>query len=115
MAVPNTNSLGAKIKGRYPEYKGLPIAQRKKQWFGWQDDTHINLKSISEWREELSDTGFEIIKDGTDYLWDSPYIGWLPYLPQDIIFKISHRVLTRISYFSSWQLGENYIGLFRKI
>ncbi len=112
MAVPNPQSLGARIKGKYPEYKGLPISERKKQWFGWQDDTHINLLNISEWRKSLLNSGFKIIKDGTDYWWDSPYISWIPDLPQDIICKISHRILTRISYFAPWELGENYIGLY---
>ena len=114
IAVPNPQSLGARIKGRYPEYEGLPISKRKKQWFGWQDDTHINLLKISEWRKSLLNSGFELIKDGTDYWWDSPYISWIPDLPQDIICKISHRILTRISYFAPWELGENYIGLYIK-
>lgn len=114
MTVPNPRSLGARIKGRYPEYAGLPIAERKKQWFGWQDDTHINLLTIDEWRIISVDTGFELVVDGTDYWWDSPYISWLPTLPQDVICKILQRIFTRISYFSRWHYGENYIALYRK-
>lgn len=114
ISVPNVNSLGAKIKGRYPEYKGLPLTKRKKQWFGWQDDTHINIWPIDQWRDLAQGSGFEIVKDGTDYWWDSPYVKWLPTLLQDVVCKILHRVLTRVSYFMSWELGENYIGIYRK-
>ena len=101
--------LGARPKENIPIL--VTFSERKKQ-FQLQDDTHINLLNISEWRKSLLNSGFKIIKDGTDYWWDSPYISWIPDLPQDIICKISHRILTRISYFAPWELGENYIGLY---
>lgn len=114
ISVPNPNSLGARIKGKYPEYKGLPLAKRKKQWFGWQDDTHINILPIHVWRNKIEDHKFEIVKDGTDYWWDSPYVSWLPTFPQDLICKVLQRIFTRISYFANWHLGENYIGIYKK-
>ena len=113
-SVPNPNSLGAKLKGRFPEYKGLPLSQRRDQWFGWQDDTHINIMPINEWRSKMSNYNFKIIKNGTDYWWDSPYVRWLPVFFQDAVCKILQRVLTRISYFANWHLGENYIGIYQK-
>ena len=114
ISVPNPNSLGAKLKGRYPEFKGLPLSERRNQWFGWQDDTHLNIFPISEWRSKISKHNFDIIKDGSDYWWDSPYISWLPIFPQDIVCKVLQRIFTRITYFTSWHYGENYIGIYQK-
>ena len=114
ISVPNPNSLGAKLKGRYPEFKGLPLSERRHQWFGWQDDTHLNILPISEWRSKILKYKFEIIKDGSDYWWDSPYISWLPIFPQDLVCKILQRIFTRITYFTNWHYGENYIGIYQK-
>jgi 2-polyprenyl-3-methyl-5-hydroxy-6-metoxy-1,4-benzoquinol methylase len=115
ISTPNPNSLGSRIKGTYPEYRSLPLAERKRQWFGWQDDSHITILSRDAWRRKLTDAGFEIVLDGSDYWWDAPYLEWLPALPQEIICKLVHRVLTRIRYFAPWDLGENYIAIARKV
>ncbi len=116
ISTPNPNSLGSRMKdGAYLEYRGLPLAERKRQWFGWQDDSHISIFSRDDWRMKITDAGFEIVLDGSDYWWDAPYLDWIPALPQEIICKLVHRVLTRIRYFSPWDLGENYIAIARKI
>ena len=114
LSTPNPASLGARIKGRYPQYRGLPLAQRKKQWFGWQDDSHVSILPIEIWREKLVESGFELVSDGTDYWWDAPYFSWLPAFPQEAICKVLQRVFTRYRYFLPWAQGENYIAVARK-
>ena len=114
ISTPNPSSLGAKIKKRHKELDSLHISLRKKQWFGYRDDTHINIQPIKFWREQTQRYGFKVIKDGTDYWWDAPYVEWLPAFPQEAVCKILNRILTKISYFYKWNHGENYIGIFRK-
>lgn len=115
LSTPNPASLGARIKGRYPEYRSLPLAKRKKQWFGWQDDSHVSILAIEAWREMLTEAGFEIVADGSDYWWDAPYVTWLPAFPQEAVCKVLQRVFTRLRYFIPWKSGENYIAIVRKV
>jgi 2-polyprenyl-3-methyl-5-hydroxy-6-metoxy-1,4-benzoquinol methylase len=115
LSTPNPASLGARIKGRYPEYRGLPLAKRKKQWFGWQDDSHVSILTIETWRKKLAEAGFKVVADGSDYWWDAPYVTWLPAFPQEAVCKVLQRVFTRIRYFIPWQRGENYIAIARKV
>lgn len=115
LSTPNPRSVGHYLKeGPSKKYFGKPLESRKKQWFGYQDDSHISLLTISKWRELLVRNNFMLLEDGTDYLWDSPYLPMVPTIIQDIMFKGAHRVLTKVRYFRSWELGENYIGIYSK-
>jgi SAM-dependent methyltransferase len=51
------------------------------RWVGFRDPTHVNLKPHAQWRALLVANGFEIVREGSDGLWDVPY-GRLP-LPVD--------------------------------
>ncbi|GAA4867743.1 class I SAM-dependent methyltransferase [Actinomycetospora straminea] len=42
-------------------------------WMGFEDPTHINLKTHDEWRAFLTARGFVVEREGTDGLWDVPY------------------------------------------
>lgn len=41
-----------------------------KDWGGFDDPTHINLKPHRVWRRFLTGHGFEVVHQGTDGLWN---------------------------------------------
>jgi SAM-dependent methyltransferase len=49
------------------------------RWSGFDDPTHINLKTHEQWRSFLGERGFSVLREGTDGLWNPPY-GRLPRL-----------------------------------
>ena len=83
-STPNPESLGSRLKPRVSNSQEDANNCRKLVWFGWHE-THINIKTIKEWRDIMDNHGFNILKDGTDTLWDIPYIKWLPYWMQKIL------------------------------
>jgi len=113
-STPNPNSFGSKIKGRREDLKMLSYDQRAYEWFGWRDDTHINIKSIAEWRVLLEIVGWRIVRDGSDTLWDIPYFPGIPYWMQKVVFISLHWSLTYCFGFFPWTLGENYVCIGRK-
>lgn len=48
-------------------------------WLGYSDPTHVNLKPHAAWRAFLAEHGFEVVREGSDGLWNVPY-GRLPRL-----------------------------------
>jgi len=62
-----------------PDAAGRARALCGAQWMGLRDPTHINLKPHAQWREFFDDHGFEVVREGSDGLWDVPY-GRLPRL-----------------------------------
>jgi SAM-dependent methyltransferase len=42
-------------------------------WVGYTDPTHINLKPHAEWRRFVSERGFDVLREGSDGLWNVPY------------------------------------------
>lgn len=63
-SVPNTESLGARIKGD--------------RWYARKDPTHISLMEPHIWHEYVSKANLILIKESSDGYWDVPYIRWLP-------------------------------------
>jgi len=114
ISTPNPASLGYRIKSHNTERPGQSFAERKLQWFGFRDDTHVNVRSHSSWRKLFEKAGFERVRDGSDFWWDVPYFKWMPMLIQRFIFTATHIILTKIFYFLPWKFGENYIAIFRK-
>ena len=112
LSTPNEGSFGNKLKGHHNRESFKHYLDRKWEWHGNRDDSHINIKSIENWRELLS--SFNLVSDGTDYLWDTPYFKCLPVLLQKVLFNGAHQILTRVSLFMPWGLGENYYGIWRK-
>lgn len=49
------------------------------RWSGFDDPTHINLKTHAQWRAFIGERGFSVLQEGTDGLWNPPY-GRLPRL-----------------------------------
>jgi len=108
-STPNTGSVGSRTK-RKAGADGDP----RDTWFAFQDPTHIGLRPISEWRALCESVGFLPVRDGTDFLWDVPYLRGVPHILQKLVFVGSHRLLAATCGFVSWELGENYYGIWRK-
>jgi cyclopropane fatty-acyl-phospholipid synthase-like methyltransferase len=59
MVTPDSSGRAARIKGA--------------QWRALSDPTHINLQGHETWHQVLTDAGFQIVREGSDGLWDPPY------------------------------------------
>ncbi len=100
LSTPNLNSLGQRTK--------------RGNWFAYSDPTHISLHSESKWRDFLTESGFQIVQDGTDTLWDVPYPYRIPQKLQKYISSISAIIARRTVVFFPWSYGENYYAICRK-
>jgi SAM-dependent methyltransferase len=56
------------------------------KWIGYQDPTHISLKSPDEWLGMIEGAGFKLIRVFADGFWDVPYIPSLPKNLQKLVF-----------------------------
>ncbi len=64
-----------------------PMRSRKKEkWIGYQDKTHISLKTPAEWLELLEKHGLQPRKAFSDGFWDAPYVPWVPVVLQKLLF-----------------------------
>jgi SAM-dependent methyltransferase len=61
-------------------------AWKKENWIGYQDPTHISLKTPAEWQDMLSANDITTTKVFSDGFWDAPYLPWLPAKLQKLIF-----------------------------
>lgn len=60
---------------------------KKGNWIGYQDPTHISLKTPAEWQDLLRKSGLSIHKVFSDGFWDAPYLpAWLPVRLQKLVF-----------------------------
>jgi SAM-dependent methyltransferase len=99
LSTPNPGSLGAILKGR--------------RWHGERDPTHISIRPPSGWRSALTAHGFEIVADGTDAIWDAPYLPIIPAVLQKLVFVGASKLLLMMSPVRRWSLGENYVAVGR--
>ena len=72
LATPNLDSL-------LKPWKGV-------KWIGYQDPTHISLKSPTEWLSFIKEAGFRIQRVFSDGFWDVPYIPIIPKQIQKLTF-----------------------------
>ena len=72
LATPNLDSLLKPWKGE--------------SWIGYQDPTHISLKSPSVWLDWIQNSGFSLKRVFADGFWDVPYIPILPSQIQKLLF-----------------------------
>ena len=56
-----------------PDLAGRGHALAGPRWMGFADPTHVNLKPHARWRELLVANGFEVLREGSDGLWNVPY------------------------------------------
>jgi SAM-dependent methyltransferase len=71
-SVPNTESRGARLKG--------------KTWYAHKDPTHRSLLPPDRWLQMVGQAGLSLVKEFSDGYWDVPYIPWLPLWIQFPIF-----------------------------
>jgi SAM-dependent methyltransferase len=70
--VPNPGGLGHHLKGR--------------QWFAYQDATHVSLLTRAEWVMLVRKAGLDVLRVRGDGLWDAPYVPLLPTALQRVLF-----------------------------
>lgn len=114
-STPNPQSFGARVKKRRPEWRGKPEYERRAEWHGWRDDSHINIRTIDEWRMLLRQHGFVIERDGTGALNDIPYFENVPLVLQKLVFSSTWMILSATLGFLPWRWGETYMCCARKI
>ena len=108
LGTPNPESLGSRIKKKRYELEDVAWENRIFEWHGWRDETHINIRKIVEWETLVREIGFHVIRNGTDFLWDTPYFPHIPVFLQKLFFNGSHRLITSLFGFLPWKLGANY-------
>lgn len=57
-----------------PAKDGLAHQIKKKDWIGFKDKTHVNLKNYKEWILFFEENHLELINSSNDGLWDFPYL-----------------------------------------
>lgn len=114
VSTPNPESVGARTKRR--RYGGVELRRvpPERRWFADRDETHINIRPIDDWRVALRGAGFAALVEGTDFLWDTPYIGGVPVILQKLLLNGGQRLLVPRFAPLPWRGGENYIGVWRK-
>lgn len=100
LSTPNPQSLGIKLRGNH--------------WHGARDKTHINMKTIVEWKKIFRKANFEILKSGTDLFWDVPYLRFIPNFIQKIFFVGINNLVFSVVGFTSFKYGENLYFILRK-
>ncbi len=99
LSTPNTASLGHRRKGH--------------ESFMYLDPTHVCLLAPARWRRLVHDSGFAIVRDGTDLPWDPPYFRRLPRV-QRYAFLALAQLGFLVDVMFPWSLGENYWCLARR-
>lgn len=72
LSIPNLESFGRVIK--------------KEKWIGYQDLTHIGLRSLNSRLKDLHSYDFTPRKIFSDGFCDVPYVDWLPKSFQRFVF-----------------------------
>ena len=66
-----------------------PMRSRKKgHWIGYQDPTHISLKTPAAWLLSLQQNQLQPQKIFSDGFWDAPYLPFIPAMLQKLIFGL---------------------------
>lgn len=98
-----------------PNISGLGRLLKKDKWAGFKDKTHVSLYMSLKWLNLVKKCGFQIVKTGTDGLWDVPYLPFIPNVLQKLIFYPMtglQVVLGRLIWPNS--LGESLVVICRK-
>lgn len=94
LSTPNPSSLGSRLKGR--------------DSFIYRDPTHVSVLPAAEWRELVTTSGFVVDREGTDTLWDVPYVRRVPRVLQWLVFVGLSQAAWALAPMFRWSLGENY-------
>lgn len=90
-----------------PNLEGLGSRVMKNRWRGYSDPTHIQLHGPAFWRDLTTQSGFNIMREGTTGLSGLPPFDRMP-------FGLVHWVPTLFVGSFPWTLGEAYICRARK-
>lgn len=98
----------------HPEYSFRRFKDRDTDAIG-KDKTHINCHVPQVWQQWCEDTGFTVVKQFGDGLWDVPY---LPVIPKSLQFAMFGfpaflQVMTQTT-FMPLSLGVNQINIVKK-
>lgn len=98
----------------HPEYSLRSYKDRDTDAIG-KDKTHINCHVPEIWKNWCEETGFTVIKQFGDGLWDVPYLPLIPNIAQFAIFGLPAflQVVTRTT-FMPISMGVNQINIVRK-
>ena len=99
-STPNPLSLGHRVKGSASTI--------------YTDTTHVSVHPPDTWRRMCADHGFDVIRDGTDTLWDPPYTRAVPLRLQQAILGLFTYAIRATLLMLPWSLGENYLCLARR-
>ena len=69
-----------------PALHGRGHKKKGDVWFAFKDPTHCTFLTSAQWRELCVDAGFEVLIEGSDGLWDSPYLPFLPRVVDRLFF-----------------------------
>lgn len=72
LSTPNLDSLLKPLKGD--------------DWIGYQDPTHISLRTPAEWLDMIRKAGFNMRRVFSDGFWDVPYVPLIPKQIQKLVF-----------------------------
>ena len=101
LATPNLDSLLKPWKG--------------KKWIGYQDPTHISLKTPAQWFSYIKDAGFTIKRAFADGFWDVPYIPIIPKQIQKLAFGFPGGIQAITGFvFVPVRLGESIMVIAEK-
>lgn len=104
ISTPNPLSFGNRVKKDKP---GLTPSM-------YLDKTHVSLLNQDEWRTIFEDSGFEIIRLGSDFLWDIPYYRRIPIIFQKMVLIPLNLLFRRYIGMANWSHGENIILIIKK-
>ncbi|MEL6406419.1 MAG: class I SAM-dependent methyltransferase [Chloroflexota bacterium] len=98
----------------HPEYSLRRFKDRDTDAIG-KDKTHINCHVPETWKRWCEDTGFEVLVQCGDGLWDVPYLPVIPNAVQFALFGFPAflQVMTRTT-FMPLSMGVNQINVVRK-
>lgn len=98
-----------------PNISGLGHSIKKQKWFGYGDPSHISLLSSDQWIKGTKSNGFQILRCGTDGLWDVPYLRHIPLWIQKLLFYPMPALQVMASRLIwPYQWGESLIVIARK-
>ncbi len=108
LTTPNPESFGARLKVKHHPNCCDNV------WYGHRDETHVSIRRIDHWRRTFAERDLEVLRDGTDFLWDTPYFKLVPDIFQRLFFHGTQWLGTWLFGFLPWRLGENYVAILRK-
>ncbi len=101
LSTPNLDSLLKPLKGE--------------DWIGYQDPTHISLKTPAEWLGWMYEAELDVERIFSDGFWDTPYVPLIPEILQKLFFGSLGGIQAIMGLpFLPYRWGESVIVIARK-